>query len=705
MRRAIGPALAGILALAAMASAPRAHAQQPPPPVDVRVEGIFGNDALIGDGYATVVITLRNTTRETFRGRVRLVAREHGQAEERHVTALDLPGGETRRVLTTLFLGGSASLEARYEVDGGTLGLAGASTTYAPGGRSIVLLSDPPRLRATLLDLTVSVPDPSAASRYGATAVGGERAVDVPLGIVALDPATADPILPEEALGWSSVGVVIASTAMLARVPRRELDALVDWVRAGGHLVIAPRSEADLRAPLVRELVGDVATTSAVLVPSELVPGTAPIPALACGEDAAPEPFGCAATVGFGLAYVLAFDITAPPSFDTPQARELSRSIAQRALRSEGPRLAYGRGRDQFSLEWWSGAVTFARLRAALDPNEGYRPALGLVAIVLFLYVLVVGPLNFRFVLGRNTPTLALVTTPIAAFACVLVMLFVGYLGKGVLTRYRRVEIVEAIEGSSAATARSYTGLFLTRPSVVEVDAPERGLTTRLAGSGGSDDGLIVDHGAARPRLTNLRAALWETLFLRTDRVVALGGEPVFRYESNHLVAVTNGTTHTLRGAVVVDESQVYEIGDVEPGATRPIPRAPSAQLSTLAYFDDASDPVPGQMTGHLGLDAEDDTPYVRGVLRLIAQPTGTEPLLWATLDPDEPPATSPGFARDRDLRILLMHPRRSYDPLGIAPPELPDGSVPEPPIETELPAATPLPVVAPNAPSEESAP
>lgn len=269
------------------------------------------------------------------------------------------------------------------------------------------------------------------------------------------------------------------------------------------------------------------------------------------------------------------------------------------------------------------------------------------------------------------------------------------------LTRYRRVEIVEAIEGSATASARGYTGLFLTRPSVVDVDSPERGLTTRLARSGGGDDGLIVDHGGPRPRLTGMRAALWETLFLRTDRIVALGGEPSFVYESNRLVAVTNGTSLTLRSAFVVDERQVYAIGDVEPGATRPIPRTPSASLTVLAYYDDASDPLPGQMTGHLGLDPGDDTPYVRGVLRMMPQSAGTEPLLWARLDPDEPPPTSPGFARDQDLRLLMMHPRRTYDRLGVAPPELPDGSVgsPQEPIETDLPPATPVTPVAPNVP------
>ena len=44
-------------------------------------------------------------------------------------------------------------------------------------------------------------------------------------------------------------------------------------------------------------------------------------------------------------------------------------------------------------------------------------------------------------------------------------MFFVGYLGKGVLMRYRRVEIVEAVEGDTVGLARRYTGYYFTRPS------------------------------------------------------------------------------------------------------------------------------------------------------------------------------------------------------------------------------------------------
>src|SRR5690606_36940532 len=102
----------------------------------------------------------------------------------------------------------------------------------------------------------------------------------------------------------------------------------------------------------------------------------------------------------------------------------------------------------------------------------------------------------------RNRPTLALVTTPVLAFGCAALMLVVGYLGKGVVTRYRRVEIVEAYEGAALAPTRAYAGYFLTTPSVVDVDGRPDGRTMRLT-SGSSDSGLVYDHAGERPRLAS----------------------------------------------------------------------------------------------------------------------------------------------------------------------------------------------------------
>ncbi|UJR79738.1 hypothetical protein [Sandaracinus amylolyticus] len=651
-----------------------ALAQQAPPPVEVRVEGVLGNEALIGDGYSTVAVTVRNLTRETFRGRLVVRTSQWNQPPDRHAVPLDLPPAEQRRVLITLFVNGSGTqIEARYEAGDALLGSASMSSAYAPSGRSLVVLADPSRLRATLLDLQASVPDENPGY-YGA-ATGSERAVQVPIGTITIDGTTGDPIVPDDVLGYSTVAVLAAQASMLTRLSDRELDAIRRWVHAGGHLVIFPRSEGDLATPLVRETFGAVRySETRRLVPGDFAPGA--LPALECARGAT-ERFGCADRVGAGAVYVTAYDASAPPHVDRPEVRELLRSIAQRALRDPATtRFTLGRGIDSLEQTWWDGRPSLARLRAALDPNEGYRPALGLVGIVLFLYVIVVGPLNFRFVLQRNRPTLALVSTPILAIGCATVMLVVGYLGKGVTMRYRRVEIVEAVEGDTLAPTRAYAGYFLTAPSTVEIATREGGRTMRLA-SGGGDDGLVYDHAGERPRLTSLRGGLWETIFLRDDRVIDLGAPIRFAYEGDRLVSITNESQRPLRSAFIVDESRVYAIGDVEAGATRPIPASAATVLSSGWGFDEEENPTPRDIARQLGLE-EDDARYVRGVLRLIGgpSPSPSEPLLWARLDPEPSVESEPTFGAETDLRFVLLHPRPRYDLLGRAAPPPTDGSV-----------------------------
>ena len=143
-------------------------------------------------------------------------------------------------------------------------------------------------------------------------------------------------------------------------------------------------------------------------------------------------------------------------------------------------------------------------MRVALDPNESYKPGLAIAAVLLLLYVVLVGPVNFRFIGKRGTPTLALLTTPALAALGLVAMLGVGYIGKGVLMRYRRVEVSEAIEGERFAPSRRYTSLFLTRPVVFDLDAPARGALTMVPGGMG-DVPPTTEHPGGATHLRDVR--------------------------------------------------------------------------------------------------------------------------------------------------------------------------------------------------------
>lgn len=650
IRRA--PVLALALALLSLASI--AHAQQPPRrAVTLTADGVFGPEALLGDGYDALSITATNNTTATLRGHVEVAVRQWQQPEQVVEMPLDLPGNETRRAIVTIFVTDSAAIEARYVVDGG--GASGAFSTsvtasYGQSARALVVLADPPRLRGALLDLTTNVRTP--AFGYGG---GGTTASGVPLGLVAFDARTGDPVLPTSALGWSSVAVLAASAPTLGRLSADQLDALEGWLHAGGRMVLFPRTDADLGSPFVRTHFPEVRRDGV----QERVDGQAPIVSLTCGA-AHRERFGCSTRVGFGALYLADFDGAAPPYVELPSTRAIVSAIVDQANGGFDPvasTLTYGRRTDETadSYGYYGSAqrLSFGRLRAALDPNEGYRPALALIGIVLFLYVLLVGPLNFWWVGRKKTPTLALLTTPALALACAAVMFFVGYLGKGVIMRYRRVEIVEAVEGDSLGVARRYTGYYFTRPSSMQTDGPDDGGVYRLLGGSGG----VVHQGDARPTLRDVSGSLWETVFTREEHEVALGQGVTFTLDDRRLAAVHNGTTEDLHGAFVVDAAgNVYVVGELAAGASADIPRDASLFLPTSGFYDVTSSEV-GTLRDALGL-APSESAYALGIARLLGSfPAGLVPVLYARGEPEGAPTASPSFAVERDLRILRIVP------------------------------------------------
>lgn len=660
-------ALVPLLLLLAWLAPPIAAAQAPRRPVALTVEGVFGNETTLGDGFDALSVQATNQTTATLRGYVEISVVQYQQPEQTTRIPLDIPASEARRVVATVFCPDSASIRARYVVDGGgTLAEASMNATYGQSARGLVVLADPPRLRGALLDMTTNVRAPS----WG-YAGGGMSASGVPLGIVGFDARTGDAIAPTSALGWSGVGVVAASIPALARLGDEQRDALEGWVHAGGRIVLFPRTDADLSAPFVHDHFPDLHRGTTL----ERVDGQPAIAELECG-DAVRDRFGCIARAGFGAVYVADFDGAAPPYVELPTTRALVQSVVDQAnggLDPIGSALTFGRHLDEVSdVTGYYGSQTrmsFGRLRAALDPNEGYRPALALVGVLLFFYVLAIGPLNFWLVGRRKTPTLALATTPAIAFACAVLMFLVGYVGKGVLMRYRRVEIVEAVAGDHVGLARRYTGFYFTRPTSMDVASAEHGSIGRILGGSGG----LLQQGDTTTTLRSVSGGLWETVFTREEHVVDLSEGVSFVVDDRRLASVVNRSGRPLRHAFVVDaQGRVYVVGDVAANSTVDIPRDSALYLPPNGYYDVTSSDVV-TLRDALGL-APGEEAYALGLQRLIGTfPSGNVPVLYALTDPDGPPPATPTFTSERDLRILRVVP--SLPPTQLY---LPTGSIVE---------------------------
>jgi hypothetical protein len=627
-----------------------------PPPVTLRASGVFGDEAVLGQGYDTLVVDVHNVTTATLRGRVEVVVRQWQVAERVTEVPLDVPAGETRRAMPTVFLGDSASVEVRFVADGRPLATTSLNPQFGTVAPALVLLSDPPRLRASLLDLQTDVTPPSYG--YGRA---GPQTVNVPIGIVTFDPRTSDPVLPTSSIGWANVGVLVASAPSLSRLDEQQAAALRGWLHAGGRMLVFPRTDADLSSPWLTPTFGTLGRSSE----EEIIDGQPPIHRLDCGTHVR-ERFGCSERTGFGVLYVADFDGASPPWSESavPTTRAVVSAIVNASNQGYdyvAGALPLGRVADDTTdttTYYGSQRPSLSRLRQALDPNEGYRPALALVGIVLFLYVLVVGPINFWWVGRRKTPTLALVTTPALSLACVAVIFLVGYVGKGVVMRYRRIELVDVVDGDTLATSRRYTGYYFTRPSGTEIAGPEHGGILHVLGGA---PGPVLD--GERPSLRDAHGGLWETVFTREDHTEDLGGAIAFARDGSRLAQVQNGSTRAIEGACVLDMAgQLFMVGAIPAGGTAEIPRDPAYSIGPSPSFYDETAPEVAAMRECLGLSYGDER-YVLGLMRQLG--TGVIarlPVLWARTAPD--PASSPTFSAEEDLRIVRVVPNWPASPI-----------------------------------------
>ena len=192
-----------VLGAAALVASPRASAQPPQKqqqrrrPVTLAASALFGSELLIPNTYATVVVEARNNTRRTLRGTLELSVQHWQNRPDRHTVRMDLPASASRRAVVELYIPDGATVEVRFVEGGALLERAIISPTYTSAASGIVLLSDPPRLRGSLLDMDVNQP---AVGAYGSPSV-----VRMPVGVVPFDATTGDPILPSAGVGWAAI--------------------------------------------------------------------------------------------------------------------------------------------------------------------------------------------------------------------------------------------------------------------------------------------------------------------------------------------------------------------------------------------------------------------------------------------------------------------------------------------------------------------
>lgn len=603
--------LAGTTAGDLRAAAPSASASASPATsrhLTVEASPVFGVDAPAGDGWVEVVTRVDNAGAAGVKGTLEVSTSHTGgfgapshdgrfqarapfnvPAHTSIIVHVPVPAG---RLLGPLDVSATA--------DDGAL-LSETSLTFPTASSPMLVDVDQPSRLAVVLRGWPMAPAWSPGRAYGSGA-----ATPLGVGVPAVDATTGDPVLPERAAAYAAATVVVLPSDRLAHLQGAQLTALVGWVLSGGTIAVFPTRPEDLRAGLLTTLAGGPITATAPPAlmmtlpkatrvappptlgsPSNPAPpswaptpepeteddagGATPIgyfiparttplpPSAGLGPSAAlrskvvgyaggnlrPSAFGATAPYGMGQVHVLGFDPTSSPALEDGwmHGRMLD-MVADAWDRHALVAFPQGAGDDR-------SASTF-EVQKALDPNQNFRPALGVAALLLVIYAVVAGPLTFLRARARSRPLDPFVWVPMASAVCFGAVVLVGLAGKGWSGRARHLTLVEAGAGMSRGTAHRFRGLFASQTRAMRVRGSDSSsVLATLTGDSHDQREPVLRLDKDGASLEDLTSLPWQTIVVSEDGFADLGAGVSVRSKPDGSVVVTNHTGRKLRDLVV----------------------------------------------------------------------------------------------------------------------------------------------------------
>jgi hypothetical protein len=638
---------------------PEARADVPPPtsssaplvlpPITIAAVPAFGAESTGSDGWSEIVVRVESIGSSLVRGtlevkRIGSSGYRGGDSDAFAATApFSVAPGQSVvvRIPTHSIAAYASTVTVRGLSESGAL-LAESTVTVPTNPTPLLVDVEPtPKLSIAMRAWPLS---PLWAPSHGYAYYGSSAtAIQLSTGGPVYDKATGDPILPDRAAAYASATVVVLRSDVLARLSGVELEALVDWIATGGALAVVVVRPEDLRIGTLPTLVGGVATSAepppslftfpavdrpasapspfyepemfhpgdtkapskvGLFVPTKGTPPrpsspfrVGPLPALRdklvgfAGGNLRPSAYGATATYGLGEVHLLAFDPTVPPAIDDGWTAGRLLDLVDHAW-DRRSRLAFPQGSGDLR------ATNVSDVRRLLDPNENFRIALGISALLLVIYSVLAGPLTYIRATKKGRPLDPLVFAPMWSAIAFGLILFIGLAGKGFRGRARRIAVVEAGAGMQRGAIRRYRGFFSSQTRQLSVRASDRTSVLDTVATDSREHGdaeMSLDRDGAR--LENLTALPWQTVVVEEDGTFDLpkGGVSIVP-ASDGSVEVANHTGRGLAHVVVwVPREGVYYFPTLDDGATL---HASAGKLVVSASA--VSTTTAGSMTVHL---------------------------------------------------------------------------------------------------------
>jgi hypothetical protein len=207
-------------------------------------------------------------------------------------------------------------------------------------------------------------------------------------------------------------------------------------------------------------------------------------------------------------------------------------------------------------------------VRRALDPNENFRPGLGISALLLVIYSIVAGPVMFLRATKKGKPLRPLLWAPVFSVAAFGAIVLVGLASKGWRGRARHISLVETGAGVTRGTVRRYRGFFASETRSLSVQGTDRTCVLDVAtGDSSTHENAVLRVDRNGVALENLTSLPWQTVVVREDGFMDFKGGVSVLANPDGTVDVVNHTGRTLKDVLVwVPSDKVTYFAEIKDG-------------------------------------------------------------------------------------------------------------------------------------------
>ena len=397
--------------------------------------------------------------------------------------------------------------------------------------------------------------------------------------------------LPDRSEGLRSFDLLVLNDLDTSKLTPEQGSALKGWVQAGGRLVIgggagAQHTLSGLPAEFLpiefnntSEVGPDLLKPIAQFAASDPIQLPGPfILAQVQGKDSrilagsSKQPVITERNWGAGFVDFVAFDLAGVPFNGWPGTQPFWEALLGQS-RAYPDNMPF----DVSPRQYRANSLTYALSNIpSLD-----LPSIQGVTILLIIYILMVGPVNYLFLRARKRLHWAWITIPVITALFTAGAFGIGYTLRGNDLILNKIAIVEAKPDGNAAVT-SYMGLFSPRMQSYEVSVQGEGLISPMSmdmgpwnatGTSGTGGEMIFVQG--QPSVVKgLTVNQWAMQSFMSEGNWKDFGKITgsLRIENEVLVGkVRNESQYTITDAVLTMQSRFVRLGDLAPGAEKEI--------------------------------------------------------------------------------------------------------------------------------------